>query len=53
MGIKYYAISFVNNHKDIDEVKKLVKSKNFIISKIETKKALNDLKKYLKVQALY
>ena len=45
MGIKYYAISFVNNHKDIDEVKKLVKSKNFIISKIETKKALNDLKK--------
>lgn len=45
MGIKYYAISFVNNHKDINEVKKLVKSRNFIISKIETKKALNDLKK--------
>jgi len=45
MNIKYYAISFVNSYRDIDEVKKLIKSKNFIISKIETNKALKDLKK--------
>ena len=45
MDVKYYAISFVNSYRDVDEVKELIKSKNFIISKIETKKALKDLKK--------
>ncbi len=45
MNIRYYAISFVNSYRDVDKAKELIKSKNFIISKIETKNALNDLKK--------
>ena len=42
--IKFFAISFVNRSSDIDKVKKLVNNKAFIISKIETKSAMNELK---------
>ncbi len=43
--IKHFAISFVNNHKDIELVKKLTGEKSHIISKIETKNAVLNLKK--------
>ena len=46
-GIKFFAISFVNKSNDLDLVKKLVPRKSFIISKIETKSALIDLKKII------
>ncbi len=45
MGIKYYAISFVNNHKDIKEVRRVIGPNKIIISKIETLNAIKDLKK--------
>lgn len=48
-NIKYFAISFVNSHKDIEEVKKIVGNKAFIISKIETKNSLSNLKNISKV----
>ena len=38
-------ISFVNNSKDIELVKKLTGKNSFIISKIETKNAIINLKK--------
>ena len=44
-NINYFAISFVNSHKDIEEAKKIVGSKAFIISKIETKNSLSNLLK--------
>lgn len=44
MNIKHYAISFVNNSKDIDEVKNIVGNKKNIISKIETINGIKDLK---------
>jgi len=43
--ISHYAISFVNSYKDILLIKKIIGKKNKIISKIETKKAIKDLKK--------
>ena len=46
--IKYFAISFVNSHKDIDVVKKLVGNNSFIISKIETENAIINLDKITK-----
>ena len=49
LGIKNFAISFVNNHKDIHDVKKIVGNNNKIISKIETLNAVKDLKKIAKV----
>ena len=42
--VKLFAISFVNRSSDIDKVKKLVNDDAFIISKIETKSAMNELK---------
>ena len=42
--VKFFAISFVHRSSDIDEVRKLVNNKAFIISKIETKSAINELK---------
>ena len=44
MNLKYFAISFVNKHTDIEKVKKIVGNKKFIISKIETRNALKNLK---------
>ena len=43
-------ISFVNNSKDIELVKKLTGKNSFIISKIETKNAIINLKKLLIIQ---
>ena len=43
--IKYFAISFVNSHEDIKKVKSIIGNNKFIISKIETKKALINLYK--------
>lgn len=43
LKIKNYAISFVNNHKDLIEVKKIVGGNVNIISKIETKNAIKNL----------
>lgn len=48
-NIKFFAISFVNSHKDVEEVKKVVGHKAFIISKIETKNSLKNLSKISKV----
>tara|TARA_X000000950_G_C13853354_1_gene635536 strand:+ start:169 stop:1176 length:1008 start_codon:yes stop_codon:yes gene_type:complete len=48
-NIKFFAISFVNSHKDVEEVKKIVGQKAFIISKIETKNSLKNLSKISKV----
>jgi pyruvate kinase len=47
-NIKYFAISFVNQGSDVKEVRKVVGSKAFIISKIETKRALHNLLKIAK-----
>ena len=41
--IKFYAMSFVNNSNDIDQIKKIIGRKSFLISKIETKLALINL----------
>ena len=48
LNIKYYAISFVNSHKDLEEVKKIIGNNKFIISKIETKNAIFNLNKITK-----
>ena len=47
-NIKYVAISFVNRSRDIDDVKKIYGNKNFIISKIETKNAIKNLRSIAK-----
>tara|TARA_R100001143_G_C3343331_1_gene125426 strand:- start:92 stop:1126 length:1035 start_codon:yes stop_codon:yes gene_type:complete len=48
LRIKYYAISFVNSHKDLEEVKKITGNNSFIISKIETENAIINLDKITK-----
>jgi len=48
LKIKYFAISFVNYSRDLQEVKKIVGKNSFIISKIETKKAVINLDKIIK-----
>jgi len=48
-NLNHFAISFVNSHKDIEEVRKIVGPKSFIISKIETKKSLLNLLKISKI----
>ena len=46
--LNYFAISFVNNYKDILQVKQIIGKNKFIISKIETLDAIKDLKKISK-----
>ena len=46
--LNYFAISFVNNHKDILQVKQIIGKNKIIISKIETLNAIKDLKKISK-----
>ena len=46
--VKFFAISFVNRSIDIDKVRELVNKDAFIISKIETKSAMNELKSITK-----
>ena len=48
LKIKYYAISFVNSHKDLEEVKKITGHSSYIISKIETEDAIINLDKIIK-----
>ena len=48
LKIKYYAISFVNSNKDLEEVKKITGNNSFIISKIETENAIINLDKITK-----
>ena len=48
LKINNFAISFVNTHHDIIKVKKIIGNKSFIISKIETKNALKNLRKISK-----
>jgi pyruvate kinase len=48
MNINYYAISFVNSHKDIDKVKQIIGNQKNIISKIETLNGIKDLKNIAK-----
>jgi len=43
--IKYFAISFVNNSRDLDLVRRITGKKAFLISKIETKSAILNLQK--------
>ena len=49
LGLKYFAISFVNNHSDIKIVKKIIGNNSIIISKIETTNALKNLIKIIKI----
>ena len=51
LNINYFAISFVNNHKDIYAVKQIIGNKKKIISKIETLNAIKDLKNISKVSS--
>lgn len=44
MNINHYAISFVNNHTDIEKVEKIIGRNKQVISKIETLNAIKDLK---------
>lgn len=47
-NLKYYAISFVNSHRDLEIVRRIIGKKAFIISKIETKNAVMNLNKISK-----
>ena len=47
-GIRIFAMSFVNNHKDLEKIRELVGKKSFLISKIETDNAIKNLKSILK-----
>ena len=51
MKINKFAISFVNNQDDILKVKNIVGKNAYIISKIETKNSLKNLKKIAKVSS--
>ena len=46
--LKHIALSFVNNEKEVIEVRKILGPKTFIISKIETKNAVKNIKKISK-----
>ena len=48
MNIKKFAISFVNSHLDLVHVKKIIGDNSFIISKIETKNSLKNIKQIAK-----
>ena len=47
-GVKNFAMSFVNNQKDTVLMRKIIGSKSFLISKIETLNAIKNLKKISK-----
>ena len=48
-GIKNFALSFVNKAEDVLQFRKLIGKKSFLISKIETRNAVNNLKKICKL----
>ena len=47
-GIKIFAMSCVNELKDLEDIRKLIGKKAFLISKIETDNAIKNLKSILK-----
>ena len=47
-GVKYFAMSFVNRSSDVNKIRSIIKNKSFLISKIETKSALVNLKQISK-----
>ena len=47
-GIKIFAMSFVNEFKDLIEIRKLIGKSSFLISKIETDNAIKNLNTILK-----
>ncbi|BBL45555.1 pyruvate kinase [Nanobdella aerobiophila] len=49
LGADYFGLSFILNKDDILKVKDIVKDRAWIISKIETQKAMNDLEEIIKV----
>jgi len=49
LGADFIGVSFVLSKEDIIKVKEIVKNKAWVIAKIETKKALNDLENIIKV----
>ena len=44
IGVKIFAMSFVNELKDLEDIRKLIGKKAFLISKIETDNAIKNLK---------
>jgi len=48
LNIKYYALSFTNSHKDVLKFNKLLRNEKKIF-KIETKEAIRNLKKIIKI----
>ena len=48
VGIKIFAMSFVNELKDLEDIRKLIGKKSFLISKIETDNAIKNIKNILK-----
>jgi len=47
-NVKHFAISFTNHVSDILKIRRMVKKSDFIISKIETNKAIKNLNKIVK-----
>ncbi len=47
-NINYFALSFTNHPDDVTKFRKLIGKKSFLISKIETKKAILNLKSIIK-----
>ena len=47
-GVRIFAMSFVNEFKDLIEIRKLIGKSSFLISKIETDNAIKNLKSIIK-----
>ena len=47
-NVKYFALSFASHPNDVKKLRKLIGKKSFLISKIETKKAITNLKSIIK-----
>ena len=47
-GVKIFAMSFVNEFKDLIEIRKLIGKSSYLISKIETSSAIKNLKTIIK-----
>ncbi len=48
LGVKKFALSFTNTSRDLEIIRKLINKKDFLISKIETKKSLINLDNIIK-----
>lgn len=49
MGVDWIALSFVQTHNDVEELKKIVQEKSLVMAKIEKPSALKNLDNILKV----